>query len=290
MNLPLLDSKDQRGIDIKTVKRMVDTFMENGFTYFDTAYSYHQGDSEVAFREAVSKRYPRLSYTITDKLSLFMIQDEKELEGFFEGQLDRLGVEYIDYYWLNGLNSQNYRQAEEMHAFDFLKQKKAKGKIRHIGLSFNDKAEILEQVLTAHPEIEYVQIKLNYLDWNNPAVEYRLCYEVAVKHRKPVIVTEPTRCGSLINITDGAKRIFKEHNPNLSIESWAIRFAASPDNVMMVVSNMSNEEQMQDNISYMKNFKRLDKSEQETVKKAAEIIRSYPSTVDVKKRHFNICD
>lgn len=274
MRLPLLDKDDQSSIDIETVKRMVDTFMESGFTYFDTAYPYHRGYSEIAFREAVAKRYPRSAYTITDKLSLFMIRDEKEIPGFFEGQLERLGVDYMDYYWIHAMNRQTYRQAEKMHVFAFLERKKAEGKIRHIGFSFHDKAEFLDEVLTAHPEMEYVQLQLNYLDWEDPAIESRRCYEVAVRHRKPVIIMEPVKGGSLIQIPEEARRLYKEARPELSVASWAIRFAASPSNVMMVLSGMSDEKQVADNISYMKDFHPLSNEEQTKVSQAVKIIRA----------------
>lgn len=273
MRLPLLDKEDQSRIDIETVKKMVDTFMKNGFTYFDTAYSYHQGKSEVAFNEAVVKRYPRSSYTITDKLSLFMLKDEKELEEVFNGQLHRLGLEYIDYYFIHGVNEMMYHQAQKMNAFEFLKRKKDEGKIRHIGLSFCDKATLLDQILTDHPELEYVQIKLNYLDWEDPAFESKRCYEVAAKHHKPVIVIEPMKGGDLIDIPDEAKRVFKKQKPDASLVSWAIRFAASQDYVMMVLSDMNSEEQMEDNISYMKDFRCLNEVELETVQKVVRIIR-----------------
>lgn len=200
MRLPQLDKDDYGSVDIEAVKKMADAFMENGFTYFDTAFPYHRGNSEVAFREAVVKRYPRSSYTITDKLSLFMIKDEKEILGFFEGQLERLGVDYIDYYWLHGLGEPTYHQAEEMQAFEFVQEKKKEGKVKHIGLSFHDKAELLDEILTKHPEMEYVQIQLNYLDWEDASVESKKCYEVATKHRKPVIVMEPIKGGSLVNM------------------------------------------------------------------------------------------
>ena len=274
MRLPLLDRDDYSSVDIERFKKMADTFLANGFTYFDTAYPYHRGNSEVAFREAVAKRYPRSAYTITDKLSLFMIRDEKEIPGFFEKQLEQLGVDYVDYYWLHGLNGQTYRQAEEMHAFDFIQKKKAEGKIHHIGLSFHDKAKLLDEILTVHPELEYVQIQLNYLDWNDPAVESRLCYEVAVKHNKPVIVMEPVKGGSLIQIPSPAKGLFEKAHSDLSTASWAIRFAASPSHVMMVLSGMSDEQQVADNISYMKDFHPLDEKEQQVVEQAVKIIRA----------------
>jgi predicted aldo/keto reductase-like oxidoreductase len=274
MRLPQTDPDDYSSVDIEAVKKMADDFMANGFTYFDTAAPYHQGQSEVAFREAVAKRYPRSAYTITDKLSLFMIKDEKEFPGFFEAQLERLGVEYVDYYWLHGLGEPSYRQAETMHAFEFVKQLKAEGKVKHIGLSFHDKAALLDEILTKHPEMEYVQIQLNYLDWEDATVESRKCYEVATKHHKPVIVMEPIKGGSLVNIPNEAKELFAQVQPERSVASWAVRFAATPDNVMMVLSGMSDEAQMADNISYMKDFRPLNKAEQDTVSKAAEIIKN----------------
>lgn len=249
MRLPLINSDDYRNVNVETVKKMVDEFMAHGFTYFDTAAPYHGGQSEIALREALVERYPRSSYTITDKLSLCMIREEKEFPAFFESQLKRLGVEYMDYYWLHGLGEATYRQVEVMHAFDFVQQKKKEGKVKHIGLSFHDKAALLDEILTKHPEMEYVQLQLNYLDWDDPTVESRKCYEVATKHRKPVIVMEPIKGGCLVNIPDKAKDLFKASHPELSIASWAIRFAAIPANVMMVLSGMSDESQVADNIS-----------------------------------------
>ena len=274
MRLPLCNSDDNRSVDVETVKKMVDAFMARGFTYFDTAVPYHRGQSEVALREALVKRYPRSSYTITDKLSLFMIREEKEIPAFFESQLKRLGVEYMDYYWLHALGEAAYRQAEAMHAFDFVQQKKAEGKVKHIGFSFHDKAALLDEILTKHPEMEYVQLQLNYLDWDDPTVESRKCYEVAVKHRKPVIVMEPVKGGCLVNVPNEAKNLFKASHPELSIASWAIRFAATPANVMMVLSGMSDESQVADNISYMENFVPLNETEQEVIQKAKEMIKA----------------
>ena len=274
MRLPLRNTDDYSSVDVDKVKKMVDQFMAHGFTYFDTAAPYHGGQSEVALREALVKRYPRSAYTITDKLSLFMLKSEAEFQPFFDAQLERLGVEYVDYYWLHGLGEATYRQAEAMHAFDFIQQKKAKGLVKHIGLSFHDKAELLDEILTKHPEMEYVQLQLNYLDWEDPTVESRKCYEIATKHRKPVIVMEPIKGGCLVNIPEKAKTLFLEKRPELSIASWAVRFAATPSNVMMVLSGMSNEEQMADNISYMERFQPLDEKEQAVIQQAKEIIKA----------------
>ena len=274
MRLPLRNADDYRSVDVEQVKKMVDQFMDHGFTYFDTAAPYHGGQSEVALREALVKRYPRSAYTITDKLSLFMIRSEIEFQPFFDSQLDRLGVDYMDYYWLHGLGEATYRQAETMHAFDFAQQKKAEGLVKHIGLSFHDKAALLDEILTKHPEMEYVQLQLNYLDWEDPTVESRKCYEVATKHRKPVIVMEPIKGGSLVNIPEEAKALFQAKRPELSVASWAIRFAATPPNVMMVLSGMSDEAQMADNISYMERFEPLNEEEQAVIQRAKEIIKA----------------
>ncbi len=274
MRLPQTDPNDYGGVDVERVKGMVDQFMENGFTYFDTAAPYHQGNSETAFREAVVKRYPRDSYTITDKLSLFMIRDPAEFPVFFQGQLERLGLDCVDYYWLHGLGGPSYRQAEEWGAFEFVQKLKAEGRVRHIGLSYHDKAELLDEILTKHPEVEYVQLQLNYLDWEDATVEARKCYEAAYKHHKPVIVMEPIKGGSLVNIPEEAKKLFRDYAPDRSEASWALRFAASPANVMMVLSGMSDEAQMADNISFMKQFQPLDEQEQAIVAQAAEVIRA----------------
>lgn len=274
MRLPLNNADDHSDVNVELVKKMVDQFMAHGFTYFDTAAPYHGGQSEVALREALVKRYPRLSYTITDKLSLFMIKSEAEFQPFFDAQLERLGVEYVDYYWLHGLGEATYRQAEAMHAFEFIQQKKAEGLVKHIGLSFHDKAELLDEILTRHPEMEYVQLQLNYLDWDDPTVESQKCYEVATKHRKPVIVMEPIKGGCLVNIPEEAKALFQAKRPELSIASWAIRFAATPPNVMMVLSGMSDEEQVADNISYMEKFEPLTEEEQAVIQQAKKIIKA----------------
>lgn len=274
MRLPQIDPDDYSSVDIEKVKKMADDFLAKGFTYFDTAAPYHRGNSEIAFREAVAKRYPHSAYTITDKLSLFMIQKPEDMQDFFDAQLERLGVDYVDYYWLHGLGGPSYRQAEEFGAFEFVQKLKDEGMVKHIGFSFHDKADLLDEILTKHPEMEYVQLQLNYIDWEDPAVQSRLCYEVAEKHRKPVIVMEPIKGGSLANIPEEAEKLFKEHHPELSAASWAIRFAATPKDVMMVLSGMSSEEQMADNMSYMEQFRPLDETEQKLVRQAAEIIKS----------------
>lgn len=275
MRLPLTDASDVAKIDYKTFSKMADRYMEAGFNYFDTAVPYHgEGNSEIAFRECVAKRYPRGSYTITDKLSFFIVQKAEELEDFFARQLERCGVECFDYYLLHAMNKDYLELAEKIGAFDFVLKKKAEGKIKHIGFSFHDKAEVLEEILTRHPEMEYVQLQLNYIDWENSDVQSRACYETAVRHGKQILVMEPVKGGLLVNIPNEAKTVLKEAEPEMSIASWAIRFVASLPNVAMVLSGMSNMEQIEDNLSYMKDFKPLTESEKQLVERVTKIILS----------------
>lgn len=274
MRLPVLDREDNTTIDYEHVNKMVDQFMKDGFTYFDTAAPYHKSFSEVAFRECVAKRYPRDSYTITDKLSLFMIDRKEDIPGFFDAQLERCGIEYFDYYWLHALSKEAFEKAEAFDAFSFVAQKKAEGKTKHIGFSFHDSAEVLDEILTKHPEMEYVQLQINYADWEDSEVQSRKCYEVCVKHGKPVIVMEPVKGGLLANVPAEAERLMKEAEPEMSSASWAIRFAASLENVMVVLSGMSNEEQMADNLSYMKDFRPLDEKEKELIGKVNGVYQS----------------
>lgn len=278
MRLPLADPSDVTKVDYDTLCKMVDLYMERGFNYFDTAVPYHGGgNSEIAFRECVAKRYPRDSYTLTDKLTFFIVQKAEELESFFQQQLERCGVEYFDYYLLHSMNKEYLELAEQIGAFNFVAKKKEEGKIRHIGFSFHDKADVLDEFLTRHPEMEYVQLQLNYADWDNVDVQSRKCYEAAVKHNKPVLVMEPVKGGLLANVPEEAEKLLREAEPNMSIASWAVRYVASLENVAMVLSGMSSLEQMADNLSYMADFKPLTAQEKQLVEKVAQIIISRES-------------
>lgn len=274
MRLPLTDPEDTTAIDYETVNKMVDSFMARGFIHFDTAAPYHKMTSEIAVRECLVKRYSRESFTLTNKLSLFMVEKEEELEPFFAGQLERCGVDYFDYYWLHAMSAERARKAEELHAFEFVREKKAQGKIRHIGLSFHDSAEVLDQILTDHPEMEYVQLQINYLDWEDPEVQSRKCYEVCRKHGKPVMVMEPVKGGVLASLVPEAEALLKKADPKASLASWAIRFAASLDNVCMGLSGMSTPEQMEDNLSYMEELKPLTGEEIKLLERVVEVIHS----------------
>lgn len=275
MRLP----KDLSGkIDIEQTKKMVDLFMESGLNYFDTAYVYDSGDSERAAKAALVDRYPRGSFTLATKLCAWMgAHDEKSAKRQFDTSLERTGAGYFDYYLLHALQAGNYQKYDEYHIWDFVKEQKEKGLIRHWGFSFHAGPELLDEILTAHPDAEFVQLQLNYADWENPDVTARANYEVARKHGKSIIVMEPVKGGALAEPPEPVRKIFKEADPDASYASWAIRYAASLDGIITVLSGMSNMAQMKDNLSYMKDFKPLNDHEQTAVRKAQEAINGIKS-------------
>ena len=281
MRLPQLDGGKT---DIEQVKTMVDLFMDAGFNYFDTAYVYGNGDSELAAGEALVKRYPRDSYFLATKLNAgewAKCYDEESGRQQFYTSLERTGAGYFDFYLLHALQAGNYKRYEEFHLWDFLKELKQKGLVRHYGFSFHASPELLEELLTAHPDVDFIQLQINYADLDNPDVASRRNMEVAARHCVPFTIMEPVKGGKLASLDPEAEDVFRSVHPDQSIASWAIRFAASQKGVITTLSGMSNIEQMKDNISFMKDFKPLDEEELAAVEKVRDILgasRAVPCT------------
>lgn len=268
MRLPMKDGE----VDTAETCRMVDEFLEAGFNYFDTAHGYIQGKSEKALKECLTGRYPRDRYILTNKLTMSFFQKESDIRPLFESQLEACGVEYFDFYLMHAQSAEIFRYFKERRAYETALELKAEGKIRHFGISFHDRAEVLEQILTEYPQIEAVQIQFNYVDYDDPAVQSRKCYEVCRKFGKPVIVMEPVKGGNLVNLPEKAKEVLEKLHGG-SPASYAIRFAAGFPGMMMVLSGMSNMEQMRDNLSFMRDFKPLNETELAAVERVQEIFK-----------------
>ena len=271
MRLPM--TADGSEVDTEETCKMVDTFLEQGFNYFDTAHGYLGGKSELALKDCLTSRYKREEYILTNKLTMSFFKKQEDIRPLFESQLEACGVEYFDFYLMHAQSKEIFVHFQKCHAYETALELKKEGKIRHFGISFHDRAEVLEEILKEYPQIEVVQIQFNYLDYEDPAVQSKKCYEVCRKYNKPVIVMEPVKGGNLVNLPEDAKKILDDLNGG-SAASYAIRFAASFDGMMMVLSGMSNLEQMNDNLSYMKEFKPLDETELKAVKDVADIFHS----------------
>lgn len=279
MRLPVLQADNPGSIDFDTVSKMVDEYMAAGFCYFDTAYPYHQEMSETAVRKCLVERYPRDQFVLADKMPILRVEKTEDYQRFFDEQLERCGVTYFDYYLLHNVGIDRYVKTKRLGGFEFIAEQKQKGLVKNIGFSYHDNAEVLDQILTEHPEVDFVQLQINYLDWESEVAQSRACYEVAVKHGKPVVVMEPVKGGVLANLPEAAKKVMDEctlsqgKDPGeVSSPSYAIRFAASLDNVFMVLSGMSSIDQLQDNLSYMKEFQPLKPEEEEMLTRCREII------------------
>lgn len=265
MRLPQ-KSAEPTDIDFEQLNQMVDRFLERGFTYFDTSYVYHNGASEAAIRSALVERHPRGSFLLASKFPTFAMIPEDKVDGIFEEQLEKCGVEYFDFYLLHNLNRYLYdTEVKEARLFDHMKKWKEQGKIRHIAFSYHDDAGHLDKILTEHPEVEAVQIALNYYDWEEPFIQSKKCYDVIRRHGKQVIAMEPVKGGTLAAVPAGAEHILQNLDTDASPASFAVRFAASPDGVMVVLSGMSNLEQVEDNTAYMQDFKPLTDTEKQAL-------------------------
>ncbi|WP_455620220.1 aldo/keto reductase [Eisenbergiella sp.] len=293
MRLPMNGSE----VDIPQTCRMVDAFLEAGFNYFDTAHGYIQGKSESALKKCLTSRYPRNRYILTNKLTNYFFKKEEDIRPLFKSQLQACGVDYFDFYLMHAQSAENFKFFKSCRAYETAFALKEEGKVRHVGISFHDKAEVLEQILLEYPQVEVVQIQFNYIDYEDPAVESRKCYEVCQRYGKPVIVMEPVKGGNLVNLPQEAKAVLEELHGG-SPASYAIRFAAGFPGNMMVLSGMSSLEQMQDNISFMKDFKPLNEEEMAAVGKVQEIFKKMnliPCTacrycVDGCPKHISIPD
>jgi len=259
--------------DIKQVSQMVDLFLGAGMRYFDTAYVYDLGRSEKAIKQALVDRYPRESFYLATKLCAWMIaHDEKSAKQQFYTSLERTGAGYFDFYLLHSLKAGNVKKYDDYHIWEFVAEQQEKGLIRHWGFSFHDQPAVLDRILTAHPDAEFVQLQINYQDWENASIASRANYEVARAHGKPVVIMEPVKGGKLAKLPKEAEQILRTANPDASIPSWAIRFAASLPGVITVLSGMSNLEQMQDNLSYMKEFEPLTADERAALQQVRGIL------------------
>ncbi len=273
MRLPLKNKKINSTIDFNQTREMFRTFMDEGFTYFDTAYMYHDGFSEKMVRKALTSLESRETFLLADKMPVGMCVFKRDISRIFNAQKRKCGVEYFDYYLLHALNASHYEKSVKLGIFDYLGEKKKTGEIRRLGFSFHDNAEVLDRILREQPQMEFVQLQINYLDWEDEGVQSRLCYEVARKHGKDVIIMEPVKGGALANVPDDVKTLLAGVHPDWSPARWAVSFCASLEGVICVLSGMSDMSQLKDNMSYMKDFTPLTDEEIVLLHKAAQMIR-----------------
>ena len=272
MRLPMIEKE----VDIEQTKTMVDMFIKAGFTYFDTAFGYIGGKSEEAVKPALVDRYPRESFQLATKLPAWAAKSAEEAKAMLDISLQRTGAGYFDFYLLHNCGDNRTAKFDEYGLWDFVLEAKKEGKVKHVGFSFHDKADVLDDLLTKHPEMEFVQLQINYVDWESESVQARQCYEVARKHGKPVIIMEPVKGGSLANLPASASDILKAVEPEASDSSWAIRFAASLDGLVTVLSGMSNIAQMEDNLKTMSDFKPLNETDRKAIADAQAALAAIP--------------
>lgn len=274
MRLPYTDPSNRAAVDREAVKRMVDTFLDHGFGYFDTAYPYQAGASEGIFGELVAARHPRTAYELTTKLPIFLAERPEDYDRYFAEQLQRCRVDYFDNYLLHGLGEASYGEVERLDGFGFLARKKAEGRVRRIGFSYHGGAALLEQILTQHPETELVQLQINYVDWEDRGIQARRCYEVCARRKIPVAVMEPLKGGALARPPREAARLLKNCRPQDSLACWGLRFAASLEQVEVVLSGMGSQEQLEDNLHTMETLQPLSPEERRTLQRVVGIVRA----------------
>ena len=267
-----LPQTPQETIDLEQFQTMTDRFLEQGYTYFDTAYFYHQGESERAVKTALTGRIDRDRYRLATKLPSPKLETEEDMERIFNEQCEKCGVDRFDYYLLHCLNAKLYEKVSRLGAFEFVLQKKAQGKVGKFGFSFHDTADVLDKILTEHPEVEFVQLQINYLDWESPTVQSRKCYETARKHNKDIIIMEPIKGGVLANVPDEARALMQEKDPEKSPAQWALQFAATLPGVIMVLSGMSNLAQLEENTAFFHDMNPLTDEETEMLFRCGDII------------------
>ena len=286
MRLPQLDENDPTKVDIEQVKEMVDVYIANGGKYFDTAYPYHNGVSELVLKEAVVDRYPREDIIVATKLPIFSVSKPEDMEKYFNEQLEKCGVEYFDYYLIHNINEMTHHAVYDFDSFDFVRQKKAEGKIKNIGFSFHDKPDDPIEALEAFPDCDFVQLQINYIDWNSSSIESKKCYEVATEYNKPVIVMEPVKGGALANLPEVAEKVFKEYDEDSENVSWALRFCNDLDNVFMILNGVSSLEQMESSINIFKNIQPLTEEEYGLINKVRDIVNDL---TPIKCTECNYC-
>ena len=275
MRLPVLDSQDNTTFDYEAIEALFDAYLAKGFTYFDTAYTYHSYHCESAMRKALVERHPRDSFELTTKLPLRDFKDAEDMEKIFQEQLSNCGVDYFDYYLLHNMGTNVYEKCVKYDAFGFVQRKKAEGKIKKVGMSFHDLPALLDEILSKHGDgIDFIQLQINYMDWETPTVASRECLEIARKYGKPVTVMEPCKGGTLVNLPSQAETLFRQTNPGASNASWAMRYAASCEGVTRVLSGMNSMEQLEDNCATFAGFKPLTDEERAVVEKARRIIEA----------------
>ena len=272
MRLPLTDPEDKASIDMEQLKDMVDTFLEQGYTYFDTAWMYCGFGSERAIKEALVQRHPRDRYTLTTKLHVAYVESEADRDRIFNEQLEKTGAGYFDYYLIHSITADNYEKYKQFDCFNWVQEKKRLGLVKRVGFSFHATADVLERVLTEHPEMEFVQLQLNYLDWESDAIQSRRCYEVARKHGKPIIVMEPVKGGTLAQLPADAEAALKALHPDRSAAAWALRYVAGLEGVSMVLSGMSNRAQLLDNMATFDDLAPLNDTELAALRRTVAVL------------------